>query len=238
MTTDRVIRLEPGLAIRVVEVELRCTPGVERRIDDVWKRLNEARPGELYDGSVATLEYVSAGEIHVGRAPFRYFAAQSADAEIREALGLWCLGVSGVTTAADRTLFGRRAAVTHYRGHWELLPSGHLPVESPPGSLLDPVAQLLDELQEEVGVPRSRVVSTTPIALVPDPAIRVSEVFFGLELDHSDSELIGLITRPPNDEYDAIVALARNEVRGFLRRHPARVLDSTLAMLRELGHAF
>jgi hypothetical protein len=234
---DALVRLDPGLTIRVVEVERRCGPEIERRVDEVWQRLKAERPGELYDGSVATLENASASEIQVGRAPFRYFAAQSADAVVREALDLWCVGVSGVTTAADRLLFGRRGAVTHYRGQWELLPSGHLPVEGPPGTRLDPVGHLLDELHEEVGVPRERVMSTVPLALVPDTAIRVSEVFIGLELDHSRVELDALIARPPNDEYDALVALARDEVPGFVRRHSTRLLDSTLAMLRELGHA-
>lgn len=231
-----VIRLEPGVAIRVVDVGRRCTPELERRIDRVWQRLNEERPGELYDGSVATLERFSPSEIEVGRAPFRYFAAQSADAVVREALDLWCLGVSGVTSAADRLLFGRRGAVTHYRGHWELLPSGHLPVEGEAGTPLDPIAHLLEELHEEVGVPRERVVSAVPLALVPDAAIRVSEVFIGLALDHSGAELDALIARPPNDEYDALVALGRDDVGGFVRRPDVRVLDSTFAMLRELGH--
>jgi len=232
-----ILRLEPGVVVRVVDVDRAYPPALERRIDEIWQRLRAERPGELYDGSVATLESATPDEIRVGRAPFRHFAAQSADEGIREDLDLWCLGVSGVTTAADRLLFGRRAAVTHYRGHWELVPSGHLPVEGATGAQLDPITQLLDELHEEVGIPRERVVGTRALALVPDLAIRMSDLFFALELDHTPTELEAAIARPPCDEYDAIVALAAHEVADFVDRPHARVLDTTRAMLRALGGA-
>lgn len=237
MKRGSVLRLDPGVVVRLVEVERACPRGLEQRIDAVWQQLKAARPGELYDGSVATLESATPEEIRVGRAPFRHFAAQSADDDIRRDLDLWCLGVSGVTTAADRLLFGRRAAVTHYRGHWELLPSGHLPAEGRIGARLDPIGQLLDELHEEVGIPRERVVGTRALALVPDAAIQVSDLFFGLALDHSWTELEPLIATPPRDEYDAIVALEAHEVTDFLDRPDARVLDTTRAVLRELGGA-
>ena len=166
---------EGAIDVRVGDDALELPERLRRRVDEIWERERRQRP-DLTDGTILSVRSIDAGIVHAQPCPYRLFVARERDAELRRALGIRAIGVSGVLvlerTEGTGVVLGRRATgVTEYGGAWELVPSGGLDPRRVDGNgLVDSLGCLLDELEEEVGLSRSAVGETRPLGLVRDIA--------------------------------------------------------------------
>jgi 8-oxo-dGTP pyrophosphatase MutT (NUDIX family) len=166
--------------------------------------------------------------------PYRLFVARERDDGLRAELGIRALGVSGVllvgANAAAEVVLGRRAAsVTEYRGAWELVPSGGVdPRRARADGDVDVTAALLDELEEEAGLPVDAVAELIPLGLVHDLCQDGYDVCFALRLREAPPVLL--------PEYDETALVSAREAAAWLRA-PGRAVVPTSNAILELARA-
>lgn len=133
-------------------------------IDAIWATETALRP-HLFDGPILSVTDIAPNRLTLLRASYRHSLAARRDPGIAARLKLRPLAVSGVLTCPDGLVFGRRGAdVTQASGAWELVPSG--------GAVsADLEAQILEELEEEIGLARSQVAVMPPYGLVESDGV-------------------------------------------------------------------
>lgn len=180
---------------------------LEERIEVIWTAELARRPS-VVDGTVLTVERVVSGRVVAKRCPYKVFVARERDPDIRRSLRIRALGVSGVVVTEDgRVVVGRRAeTVTEYPGAWELVPSGGIAESA------TPLAALLAELQEEVGIGDDEVADVEAIGLIHDHAQDGFDICFLLRV-------VG--DAAPSGEYGQLALVSPGEARELLARGPA-----------------
>jgi hypothetical protein len=210
-------------------------PELRARVDELWERERQARPS-LVDGTILSVSEIEGARVTVRACPYRLFVARERDEDVRSALGLRALGVSGVLLVgpdgAPSVVFGRRARdVTEYGGAWELVPSGGLDAaRAGPDGSVDVGGALLAELEEEAGVSRDAVAETLPLGLVHDLAQDGYDVCFALRL--RDEPRDGL------PEYEETELVPGGEAAAWLDDAGRAVVPTSRAILdlaREAG---
>ena len=185
MTAARLVA-GPPLDFRFSGDDLEVPPELSGRIDALWLQEQSARPS-VHEGTLLSVQDLRGGVVTVCRCSYRHFVARERDETIRRRLGIRALGVSGIVVlgAADdrRVLVGRRSPdVTEYPGAWELIPSGGVGWERVDGDGgIDVLGALLDELEEEAGIPGEAVLTARCVGLVHDMQQDDYDVCFVLE---------------------------------------------------------
>lgn len=185
-------------------------PGLSQRIDELWEAEVQSRPS-VVDGTILSVVAVDGNRLAVQRCPYRLFVARERDSELRDALGVRAIGVSGVVVfdgGETHVLVGRRADdVTEYPGAWELVPSGGISPET------NPLDALLVELEEEAGLGPEAVERALPLGLVHDVAQDGFDICFRLHIRGAEA-----VAR---DEYGELAAIGLGEARRLLDEGPA-----------------
>ncbi len=228
---DGSMRLSRNVRLRWLDSRPPPGPELSNRIDQVWARLR-ARDPELHDGMICTFESASPTEIVVGSASYREYAAQRADPSLETELRVVAVGVSGVARIATGVIVGRRAGVSHYRGAWELVPSGHLPADEGPA---DPREQLTNELAEETGIASRHIIETRLLALVPDPTTNTVDICARMDLDMSPVDLANALLVAPRTEYDEFQILGRDALAAFQSNPDVAFVPTSSVLLDEFG---
>ena len=218
-------------AVRVflTEPPLESPPELRRRVDELWERERQARPG-LVDGSIVSVSEIRGDRVLARACPYRLFVARECDALLRATLGVRALGVSGVLLVGAyggtrSVVLGRRAwDVTEYPGAWELVPSGGVePRRAGADGIVDVSAALLDELEEEAGVSKEAVAETVPLGLVHDLGQDGYDVCFALSLREAPS--LQLL------EYDETALIPATEADAWLAATAGVVVPTSRAIL-------
>lgn len=144
-------------------------------IDEIWAGATQANT-QLFDGNVLAVMDATPDRLLTTLVPYRYFYAASTCTEVSSSLKLNIAAVSGALFGGNLLMAGQRAQfVTQHQGLWELVPSGSLTAQ-PGDKSIDYRQHLLEELQEEVGISKSRVLSMQPFLLVFDELAHVYDV--------------------------------------------------------------
>jgi hypothetical protein len=176
----------PPLSFRFSGEDLEAPPEIRARIDELWRQEQTARPS-VHDGTLLSVQDVSGGVVSVRRCSYRYFVARERDDAIRRRLDVRALAVSGIlllgASGDRRVLVGRRSPdVTEYPCAWELVPSGGVAWEHVRGSGIDVLGALLEELEQEAGIPEDAVAEARCLGLVHDVAQAGYDVCFALDV--------------------------------------------------------
>jgi 8-oxo-dGTP pyrophosphatase MutT (NUDIX family) len=222
--------------VRVVLAEppLEPPPELRDRVDELWERERLARP-ELVDGTMISVSDIEGDRVLTRACSYRLFLARERDAALRVTLGVRALGVSGILLvggngSAPAVVLGRRAAgMTEYAGAWELVPSGGVePRRADANGIVDVTGALLDELEEEAGVPSEAVVETVPLGLVHDLGQDGYDVCFALRLRDAPPALLS--------EYEETALVSARDVAAWLDA-AERAVVPTSPMILELARA-
>jgi hypothetical protein len=207
---------------------------LRHRVDELWESERRRRP-ELVDGTIVSVSDIDGDRVLTCACPYRLFVARERDEELRAALGVRALGVSGVLLvgadgSAPAVVLGRRASgVTEYAGAWELVPSGGVdPRLAGANGIVDVAAALLDELEEEAGVPSEAVVETVPLGLVHDLGQDGYDVCFALRIRDAPTGL--------RSEYVETALVSAREAGAWLAETGCAVVPTSLVIL-ELAQA-
>ncbi len=204
----------PPLDFRFSGDDLEVPAELRGRIDELWLEEKSARPS-VHDGTLLSVRDVRGGVVTVCRCSYRHLVAQERDETIRQRLGIQALAVSGIVVlgAADsRVLVGRRSQdVTEYPGAWELIPSGGVGWERVGGDGgIDVLGALLEELEQEAGIPGEAVATARCVGLVHDVTQGGYDVCFVLEVPDAEP------SRRP--EYADMAVVPVSEARRLIER--------------------
>lgn len=224
-------------AVLATAEPLQLDADTEHRIEAVWRAAQASRPS-LTDGKIlsAVSFRIDAGELEVRAHSihYRHFLAERAGVT----LGARPLGVTATTLVGSgdsaRLVFGRRSSsVTQYPGSWELVPSGGVPASRlGAGGRVDVEAQLLEELEEELGVAAAGVRVVAPLGLVEDLGDGVLDLAYRLELAVDPG---ALETARRNAEYTRLELVPRDSISDFLRGAGEALAPTVLPLLELLG---
>jgi ADP-ribose pyrophosphatase YjhB (NUDIX family) len=233
----RTEALGHALSIRIVaEPEMAAAAEVEKEVDDLWTAAEAAGPSSLFNGPMLSFVALREGTLEARLTDYRHVLAQKRAPHLYEALRIRPLAVSGLVRHGSRVVFGKRAGyTTQDAGRWELVPSGGLtPRALDAGGNISAETQVLQELQEELGVAASVVESVRPFLLVEDLDAHVIEVGFEITLAASQSDL-EQATSQRSDEYAAIEWVETSELARFCDPGAHDVIAVSRALLAAKG---
>jgi hypothetical protein len=229
----RTEALSHELSIRIVaDPNIATPPSVENEVEQIWAAANAARPTGLFNGPMLSFVALRERTLEAKLTDYRHFLAQKRAPHLYETLQIRPLAVSGLVRHESRIVFGKRAGyTTQDAGRWELVPSGGLtPRALDVDGNISAETQVLQELQEELGLSASFVKTTRPFLLVEDLETHVIDI--GLEItlaaSHADIEHANI---QRSDEYAAIEWVEANGVGRFCAPSAHDVIAVSLAFL-------
>jgi len=197
-------------AVRVVVARVMpdLPVALEQEVDRLWRAACRARP-HIFNGRIFSIDDIAPDIISGHWSEFRRSLAQINQPELYDELKVRSLAVNGVISCADGVLIGRRSSHAVYQaGQWQLPPAGSVDqsAEAPDGSI-NVSSQLLQELQEELGVSPECIEGFTPLCLVEHPRTGVTD--FGIEMrtSISSAELLAAHAASGNPEYEEMHVL-------------------------------
>ncbi len=208
------------MRVEVVGAPPPLSPSVRDSVSRLWESAKQANPS-ITDGRVLCYRdhVILAGAVTVRCFVTRYsrFVARLADPTLE--ISADPLGVCGAIRDRNGwTLVGRRGkATTEYSGHFEFVPAGSVTPPSARNGRIDFVAQLMLELEEEVGIGREFVTGVTPVALILDPEDRVYNVFCDIGFGGDLRAFERAAGWRGTDEYDDVRAIPWDRVEDFIR---------------------
>lgn len=224
-------RLAAAVELHEVAPPARPSRAALAEADAVWARERTSRGPSLFEGRVFSLAGREGARYTGWFADYKLWLAQLREPRLREALGVFAVGVCGVLRFGDHVLLGRRGAgVTQLARHWELAPCGSLdPSARMGGGRVSPERQLARELEEELGVPPERVRALRPLLWIEDPATRVGDLVFEIGLDFGPDELAASFRARGDGEISELRLVHASEIEA-LGREP-EVSPFALAVL-------
>jgi hypothetical protein len=172
-------------------------------VERLWQAARREHP-QIFNGQVFTADEITPEVIRGHWTEFRRTLAQICRPELYDDLGVHPLAVNGVIRCGEGVLIGRRnSSAVYCAGNWQLAPAGSIDqgAARPDGSI-DFERQVLEELQEELGLSPNLIVGLTPLCLVEHPETHVTD--FGIEMRTSVSAdtLLAAHAASGNQEYE------------------------------------
>lgn len=226
MSGVRIHSLSPSYRIDI-GARWEVPPAILPRIEEIWAQESARRGPTLTNGQIYTLSAFNPDRLLIQPAEYRYLLAQRVDPDLRrQGLSIRPAAVTGVLICADGVVLGRRgSAVTDFANHWEPAPAGGL---SQPA----PTAQLLEELEEELGLPRSEISAVRACGLVEDIENGVFDILFRLETAATERQVRAAFERRDNQEYSALAVIKHGELSAFLEANRGDLLPALAPMLQ------
>lgn len=196
-------------------------------IQTIWDQEQKKRDGKLHEGAILSAISYDSKSLVGQFVPYKYFFAQACDPSLKPDLKIVPVSISGMTLIGEEIIIAKRASwVSQYPNCYELAPSGGI---RPPGRDLEAVdlkVQLLDELQEEIGMNRTHVKSVKFFSLVHDEKEDAIELCAEIRLKPS------CLILSSTSEYSQVIAIPCQELEGFVRDHKDEFVPLSLLLLR------
>lgn len=202
-------------------------PSIVPRVEKIWELERERRDTDLTNGQIYTLAEFRPDYLLIHPSEYRYVLARRRAPNLKnEGLSVQPLAVTGILLCADGLVLGRRGSVvTDDAGLWEPAPAGGL-------SKPDPTVQILEELEEELGISKSEVESVEACGLVEDIESSVFDIVFRLNTTLTGQEVKAVHACRGSDEYADLAIVETSEVSAFLHTHSRDLLPALRTMLR------
>jgi hypothetical protein len=224
-------------AVRLADAPLQLPNGIETEIEALWRAEQERRQEAIVNGRIVSALEVAPDGIRGRVVEYRHWIAQRIRPELYDVLMVRPVAVSGLLECADGIIFGRRAGTVTQDPHlWELVPSGGLEVRGADhGGEFDYRAQILRELQEEIGVDRGAVSSFIPFCLVNDPDSHVLDIGIAMTCGLSATAISGAHRAAGSREYEELRIVPSDEVDEFVRIESSRLVGVSAELVRHSG---
>lgn len=184
-------------------------PALEQEVERLWQAACREHP-HLFNGQVFSADEITPDVIRGHWTEFRRNLAQIYRPELYDDLGVHSLAVNGVIRCREGVLIARRNSRAVYcAGYWQLPPAGSVDQGTArPDGTVDFARQVLEELQEELGLSPDLIVGLTPLCLVEHPGTHVTD--FGIEMrtNVSADALLAAHAASGNQEYEEMHALS------------------------------
>ena len=222
------LRTDVALVARGAMAEL--PPDLEARVASCWTAEQARRPG-LFNGRVFCADRIAPDRIEGHWTEYRRVVAQLRHPELFDRLRIRGLAVNGLIECADGLVLGRRQADAIYLpGFWQAPPAGA--VEARSGLDTGLTAQLLAELEEELGLQATEVEDVRAVVGIEHAHSHVVDVGFLLRTTLSFARIEALRAATGNDEYDALRVVPPDDVARVLSADEPMLLPSARILIR------
>lgn len=231
-----VISFSSSAVVRLNDAPLVLPSDLEVEVEQLWQAEQARRGKALFNGKIFSAVEITPDTIHGRIVEYRHLIAQRAKPELFEALNVRPVAVSGLFECADGVVFGRRSGtMTQDAGLWELCPSGGLDTnKAAAGGKVDYCAQILTELQEEIGISPDAVTEIRPFCLVDDLDSHVIDIGIALRSRLSANEVIAIHRAAATKEYDELLILPHDEVAQFVEGKRGQLVVVSAALLEHM----
>lgn len=214
-------------------VEIGSSPSFEgladekkRLVEVIWEQEQKRKGGRLFNGMILSAVEFNEKKLRGQFVPYKYFLAQTCDPSLKPDLKILPVSLSGLTMTDTSFILAKRASwVTQYPDLYELAPSGgvtELPFQE---TTIDLKGQLLEGLQEEVGIDRSLVKKVKFFALIRDHQADAVELI-------ADIEAKPFSLQSSTGEYAQIMNVPIKELEAFVNLHRLEFVPLSLAILK------
>ena len=229
----RSVALRADVALVADGAMAELPPDLEARIASSWSAERARRPG-LFNGRVFCADNIAPERIGGHWTEYRRVLAQMRHPELFDRLRIRGLAVNGLIECADGLVLGRRQAGAIYLpGFWQAPPAGA--VEARTGLETDLAAQLMAELEEELGLQPVEVEDVRAVAAIEHADSHVVDVGFLLRTTLSFASIETRWRAAGNDEYDALRVVAPDDVARVLSGNEPMLLPSARVLMRCWG---
>lgn len=202
-------------------------------IDRIWQEEQAHSFSTLYNGQLLNFLRLEGATLYGEFVDYKFYLAQLREPGLKEVLDLKIVAVSGITTTADKVLFGKRSEqVTQYKNFYELVPSGGIDPEALVGTKVEISKQFEKELWEETGISTTEIRETKPFALLHDLEHDSYEICAEISVNY----LMAKETLRPTPEYQKLLWVSKGEVQDFIKRHAQEIVPLSLHLLRTRFH--
>lgn len=216
----RVQEFLPTATVTVCGMTSTLPSSVEAEVESLWLAEQQRRGKFLFNGQILSAVSISSERI-IGRVvEYRHLIAQRARPDLFDHLMVRPVAVSGLFKCADGIVFGRRSGtMTQDAGLWELVPSGGIDTSKgiKEGGEIDYRAQIIAELQEEIGIDPSSVSLVRPFCLVEDPVSHVLDIGIALVSPLSYDSVRRVHHETAKKEYDELCVIPSTELDSFVK---------------------
>ena len=233
--------LASDLVVQVTRPMPELPAMLDAKVEALWRaacdRVTAGGAGNLFNGRVFSADTIRPAAITGHVTEFRRIVAQMEDPALFEVLGLRPLAVCGVVRCADGVPIGRRHPAAIYQpGMWQLPPAGSVD----PGAIdaagrVDLRAQVLHELEEELGVPGTHIELVRPLCAVEHPGSHVTDVGMLLVTRLTGAQVLEAHRIHGNNEYDQPLCIPFADLPDFISRAGADLVPPAIAFLSRAG---
>lgn len=209
-----------GAVVQLTAEPLILSAALEAEVERLWQREQQRRGKKFFNGKIMSATTLSTTRIEGRMVEYRYLIAQRASPALFSELSIRPVAVSGLFACQEGIVLGRRAtSLLQDAGSWELVPSGGLDVSNLTASnIIDYRAQILTELEEEIGIPPTAVTSLNPFCVVEDLATHVIDIGIRLTSALTFAEVVALAHTIATPEYEELQVIPLTEVKEFMQR--------------------
>jgi hypothetical protein len=210
------------VVVRIGRAMPELPPDTEAAVELLWqaasRRAAAGGAGLLFNGLVFSADTITPHVVTGHLTEFRRSVAQMENPEMFAALGVRSFAVCGVLRCADGVVVGRRHRGAIYQaGMWQLAPAGSVDAGAVGADgVVDLRHQLLDELQEELGLSPDMVGEPRPLCIVEHPGSHVSDLGLALSTDLTAEAVLAAHRAGGNAEYQEMRVVPESQLAAFL----------------------
>lgn len=214
--------LAPDVTVRVTRAMPDLPASLDAEIERLWRqacmRVEAGGGGRLFNGRVFSIDRMDTHNIGGHLTEYRRLVAQIEDHGLFPALGIRSLSACGVLRCAGGVAIGRRPGAAIYQpGMWQLAPAGS--VDSHAVGLdgtVDLAAQVLLELDEELGLSAAQVGNPIPLCVVEHPGSHVSDCGMALTTPLDAEAVLTAHRTRGNGEYGELRIVPERDLPAFV----------------------
>ena len=231
----------PDVVVRVTRAMPELPATLDAEVERLWRaacvRMDNGDAGRLFNGRIFSIDRIGKHVIEGHLTEYRRLVAQIEHHGLFPALGIRSLSVCGVLRCAGGIAIGRRPAGAIYQpGMWQLAPAGSVDAGAVgPDGVADLAAQILRELDEEVGLTNAQVGRPIPLCVVEHPGSHVSDCGMAMTTDLDAEAVLAIHRRRGNGEYGELRIVPENALEAFVADAGDSLVPPARAYLFRLG---
>lgn len=193
-------------------------------IDQIWQE--ECRKRPLFNGQFLSALSYDGNKLIGAFLPYKFYLAQMRHPDLKAALQIIPVSVSGLTFHGDSVMIGRRGAkVTDYPDYYELSPSGSIDPKCVEEGKVSLNMQIANELFEETGINSRRVKSIRFFSLAYEKKLQQIDLL-------AEIKVRPFSLQPFSGEYSQLMTIPKNELKEFVKHRKEQFVPLSILMLK------
>lgn len=198
------------------------------QIEQIWSDAIANHPN-LFNGKIYTLKNYKDGNLYIAESEYKVSFSIQKSPNIFKENPISILAVTGILLCEDGLILGRRGnSVSFQNGLWEPAPAGSL-------SCPDPKAQVLEELEEELGIARNRINEIEITGLIEDNNTSIADIIYKITIREKFNQIKSIEKNSKDNEHDELYCVKIADLGSFLAENQGKYIPILPDVLRLAG---